>query len=928
MSDTILGGDIAVYYSADNNQKRLKWTGTGVTGTTTGVRTVREVYSALQDLFDELAQMDDGVPMSAQTPTEYTIGAIDASDTIPWFIDDYTLQFLKGGAIQTKKWTRVTGMQAGILKIAVTANTSIVYADIGNTVTCTVGNTQSTGVLLDMQGSGATSVFFIRPTDATATHDFTGVTTFTCNAHTTGVMVATITTGEALWANIYSLGSLTVDKGNNPTSDLYVYRNGIKYYGFSSSGATATYQWWKSGHFDVLMKVKEPGAQTWTSAQAALSASTTTTSTVTLTAGDTSKLRMGDAVFGSIIPVGATISAITAIRVFTIVFPTTTTPSNAATSVFTNTIDGSYVTVFNREYDNTYDYFNVDLYNGGRNPIPLATGDDLNNHTATRMFVGNAGTGTGFVTNEVIYTGASLLAATAKGVVTKVSGTAPNQTVYYYLIGDITELTATVTGAVSGQTATGFSTSPTASDEATNPATLATSPTVTLAGTTVNIGNGAGAKQYAIVVDPVSNTNRLSTVYEWLKYKTRRGETTWNPTNDTSIKGERYIGPDTLLYYADGPTGTYASGTLIFQAATGASGYVVAQDITSATNYILVRNTRGTFNASAVIDTAGVTVTPTSATTITPIKPNPFGTFAGGKYFAAPGVAVNIANLNSLDVQAYQLTALTDFSVQVPPNLVSVAITGLLPSDGAGIFRTSVGAINKSVYTSGAGNTLSGTSLVMNATIDASEPAAGYIRMVSINAGTGMNEEHRYRYSSWTTTTFTLASITNLSLLTPTVTQVSGNLFQIVNTTNAIDANAQVGDMIYNFTNTSHRYASIVSISADRLTITFRVYGATPVVGDWVTGNVVYINKIVKAYVNSTDKAYVPIIDKNCTTSDTYDAVSGTYSIANSLIHSSDIPVLVRVRQYKLIQPFEQATSVKSTGLTVSAIRTADSIAQ
>jgi hypothetical protein len=122
MSDIILSGDFTVFYTADNARKQIKWTG----GATT-TRTTNELYSACQDLFDELTQLDDGSPMSAQTPTEYTIGAIDASDTVPWFIDDETIQHLTGGAIKTALWTRITGTQAGIVRVAVSANTSIVY---------------------------------------------------------------------------------------------------------------------------------------------------------------------------------------------------------------------------------------------------------------------------------------------------------------------------------------------------------------------------------------------------------------------------------------------------------------------------------------------------------------------------------------------------------------------------------------------------------------------------------------------------------------------------------------------------------------------------------------------------------------------------------------------------------------------------------
>ena len=91
-----------VYYGAENRQKRIQWV-TGGTGTTT---TVNLLYSSLQNLFDELTQMDDGVPMSAQTPTEYTIGIIDAGDKDPWFIDRTTVEHLTGGALKTASWQR------------------------------------------------------------------------------------------------------------------------------------------------------------------------------------------------------------------------------------------------------------------------------------------------------------------------------------------------------------------------------------------------------------------------------------------------------------------------------------------------------------------------------------------------------------------------------------------------------------------------------------------------------------------------------------------------------------------------------------------------------------------------------------------------------------------------------------------------------
>ena len=60
--------------------------------------TVNALYSYLQDTFDELEQMDDGVPMSAATPTSYTM--ING-----WYMEEEVSKYLYGGAIQTNGYT-------------------------------------------------------------------------------------------------------------------------------------------------------------------------------------------------------------------------------------------------------------------------------------------------------------------------------------------------------------------------------------------------------------------------------------------------------------------------------------------------------------------------------------------------------------------------------------------------------------------------------------------------------------------------------------------------------------------------------------------------------------------------------------------------------------------------------------------------------
>ena len=134
MSDTILSGDVTVHYAAQNGRKQLIWT-----GSSTGKRTLNELYSALQDLFDEPAQMDDLVPIRADTPDIYRMIA-------QWFIDDESVEHFTGGSLFSNGW--VDGTDEHVLQIGYDpATAEFSSADIGrNIVGVTSGDE---GTLLD-----------------------------------------------------------------------------------------------------------------------------------------------------------------------------------------------------------------------------------------------------------------------------------------------------------------------------------------------------------------------------------------------------------------------------------------------------------------------------------------------------------------------------------------------------------------------------------------------------------------------------------------------------------------------------------------------------------------------------------------------------------------------------------------------------------
>ena len=237
MPSTILT-NWTVYYASDSGgHKQIKWTGAGAPETNTN--TVNELYSSLMDLFSVSTQNDanDTIPMSAVTPTVYTLGAIDTGDLEPWFIDPESIKHLTGGSIQTEDWSRditTRTSSRGIVRIPRTGS-NIVSGDIGNTITNTTDG--DTGTLLYVE----TSYLWIRPTDGTSANDWnsTGTITITCNSHSDS-QTGTSVYGERLWSNIYSLGTV------ESNTKMLVYQNG-----------SAITSFWGDGHLDRLFLVDD-----------------------------------------------------------------------------------------------------------------------------------------------------------------------------------------------------------------------------------------------------------------------------------------------------------------------------------------------------------------------------------------------------------------------------------------------------------------------------------------------------------------------------------------------------------------------------------------------------------------------------------------------------------------------------------------------
>lgn len=702
--------------------------------------TTRALYSFLQDTFDELGQLDDTVPMSAQTPTEFTL----IND---WFIDDESVKFLTGGALT--------------LSAASDANQAVRLISFGGTYT----NAEPDDVGLPVTGTGGSSgtllhynntskKWWIRVDDSGDTFA-PAETTAVTGGTGTGTSLGTSTTGEALYANIYTLGTIAID----PNPETYVFQN-----------SEAINPWWGRGdsesHIDVLIKVKESGTEidgaqitvfvrhygdlydhfpidlTSGGRQAVPLASAadlnnnvtgegyllydaqsgnftvnliitgaTSGATAEILAdtdwGTTGVLTLGHVkgVFqdGEIITDTSTGSAAVngqnasnAIGYSYLLYDgetgggftvgdTITGVTSGATGVLRGIQDDGTDGKLVIEPTNYLDYIDNENLQVSATTRGVANGNTTRSVVAyddINLWFVNESISHGAITNGPFVAGEPITGSIAG------AGTFLDTTAGVMHIGNVTSSFATgeiITGGTSGATTT-TSSGPTADfqlDKAFTQGSL---------------------NPYSVIINCAGRT--MAEVYEWLKYVTRESANSTDQVN--------YI----TMYPLN-------------------NGLVVPHD---GEEYIAARYSPDTV--------------------FTPVKASPFGTFAGGKFFGARGVWVY--NMDNADIQAFQLID-SNGTTQTPPNFQSLTITNLLSGDRVLVARTSSGTtINKAVFTlsntAGDNELGDGTVVVTGGSnaIPSDTPDSGFIRLVKVS-DTSINREERYAYTSWSGDTFTLS---------------------------------------------------------------------------------------------------------------------------------------------------------------------------
>ena len=858
------------------------------------VFSVNALYSYLQDTFDELGQMDDKVPMSAQTPTDYTM-------INEWFIDEVSIKYLTGGAIKTDGWLRAVGTNTGIVQIVYDTGGPPVGTDIGRAI---VEETDlDAGICLFIDTTR--NLIWIRPDSSAAANNFDSTTgnnvDFTGGTQNVSRTTAAAVSGENLWANVYTLGTIQT----SPSPQIYIFQNG------SSISEWSTLSNWDRGQIDVLIRVKEMGTE----------------------------------------------------------------------------IDGANITVFARQGGNSYDHFSIDLTAGGRNAVPLSTATDLNYTSGDYYLLYDTEAGGPFTANEVIkhtatpsLWSAQLVSITDYGAsgllkLTNLNGSPVDN---HPFKGQSSLATGQVNGTVGDTLGTssaegtqltiglvctgGTSTAKRIlrgiqDDGATSKYVFQVSTSATGTARTPYYRNFSSAETITDTTTGTITSGSASTtiVSGWddITVAFVNGTATFTSGSGSFTYGEKvtFTGGSGIVLYntANGSaTGTLTLGNMTITAIntlviTGAISGAVAtagQNLQSAHTMNKNFNQQSAFPYDVVINAgniyyAGRTManvyeylklttqenstfgmyTVVSAvitlldgeeyiqayTGYTPVKSAPFGTFAGGTFFGAQGVWIE----GLASGQSYQFID-SDGTGRSPYASITITVSSIVSGDRITVFRTSSGLVDKNLYQSHATNNAAGDTTIDTdgaPTIATDTPDSGVIRVVDTSA----NTEHRFRYTSWTGSTFTLVT-TGMTTGAVDAGDVTGTTFT--------DAGANFsailpGDLVRNSTDGSWAHVITVNDTTDVITHTPLQGGAE---NDWDTGDTYSFNNLPVTY-EAADTIYIPFLDETATTT----------SSSKTVLYNSDRTVLVRVRK-KGILPFETSGTVSSSGLSVAAIRTTDSI--
>lgn len=864
-------------YTIDYVSKTITYNKTFAHDRPPTIFTVNQLYSFLQDTFDEPAQMDDPVPMSAQTPTQYTL-------INNWFMSDNTMKSLYGGSIQTSGWT-FAGQADSITQVRWTDGSTDAPTEADGYVLLTGGTSAGFGIMMAVDGYR--QIAWIRNLNGNQFTDNENITGSGVDLQTE--TINGVQTGNSIWSNLFSVGSLQTE------TEIYVgqeddNQGGVSYH------QTDGYQhrlekldeWWDAdvdfftgspnllggaGHFDLLVKTFEAGVAVDGQRLAVYS-------------------RQASKVYSHFELVGG-------VGNFVVPFASTGADLNAA--------DGPYTIPFDDRSGNDLEIGDV-IENG-----PHGAGTGTNEPLARLRAVVTAVTGGGSATGTLDYyligeNEPNLLAQPNDRTLKQFSNNDDLK-----VRGDDTDFDINGVAVLQG------------------PAT-AQGITVTFGTNQLDIDEDTVNEDYACTID--CNNVALADVYKRVMFLTSRGnqDGTVNDVQDQLIfsardayaeSGEFYRGVGDLILDWDTKVGSAPiEGKYVTNSAAASGVLVSLSNPTLSSGVLVLTQVKGTWaNDDELAEPNGHGFTsvlvnePTSIETITDNTAAPFGTFAGGRWFVAKGVV--LVNVPAADNNNWETVALGDGTAISPPTTINVTFAGLAINDRAALFEVGTAGgsdIRKDQNGIGGVNAVGAGVLTLNTTIALDVPATGWARVVDTSDAAN-GTEFRYEYSSISTTTITLRTGANFS----GTDEGGGSTTRIVDTgvfaAYGVDGSVKTGMQIRR--TSGDQFAVVLRKVSDNEIETSVISGSSTWAGAaWAA------NQVVVATATDDTVYFGYIDDESISTSIAKNVkfVENTNLIARARFSDPDVGGT-------RILPFEQKSiTLTNSDLTVTAIRTDDTI--
>ncbi|MFH1321558.1 MAG: hypothetical protein ABII90_13020, partial [Bacteroidota bacterium] len=790
---------------------------THVSGTT--VYTVNALYTHLMDTFDEQSQMDDPIPMTAQTPTAYTL-------TNSWFMDDESMKYLMQGAITADATWDASAYNDGIrvFQFVAAGYVNAIPGDLGLEVGYAGGAPGDTGTLLYYNNTLRKWWVRVDDTGDTFSNTATAIDLDDGVGTGAGTLSKASTTGTCLWANVYTLGTLPSD----PYPRLYI----------GQDGATLE-EWWSEGHIDILAKTKESdveidngiiklfarqGADSYDHYEIDLTAggrnavplatasdlNSITPESYLLYDNEQVAITVGNIIVGSATHARAQVGTLTDWGVTGLLGL-----YNVANGPFANdeqlrltSMAGTYLADANGTPGELFFLYDGEV-SGGFLLSDAVTGKTSgftgtvygiqDNGLSGAAVIGNP-TGL-FVDDEQVYKTLDVSYALVNGEAVSGVGTYEdygniyvrfvNGTLDFDDMGSAFSVGLTVSGTTTSATGVILLISAVVSagtltlgncigtfidDEnitAVSGAAVVNSVNglVTSAHTMNKNFTQQAAYPYDVIID--CGGRPLEQVYEYLKLFCQ--EDSVRPTYG-------YSGKRILAFAAGGYSNVIDSdiGKVVSGTDTGDTGILKGYNNTSRFWTVQGDSTTDLFDEDeAVTITGGAGVgTMFGASVPDPIsgeryikawdgyaevKAAPFGTFAGGIFFGARGIWVE--DVHPDDAQSMQLID-ANGAQRLPPNFQNVTVTGLEVGDKVGVYKATGDnyIVNKSMFTIDAPQASGVAFVKVDEHAPDDTPATGFIRVVRRAVDGTIEGEERYGYTAWTwgvLTEFTLAGETN-----------------------------------------------------------------------------------------------------------------------------------------------------------------------